>query len=96
MQIDNASCCIKLCHINFILFQFLIRLLEKKYQDQIRLLEMDFSREKESLMIQTCHLRQDIDKQINTIQEQLTKFRLAVKMLEKVSAKLTGIYFCYQ
>ena len=61
-----------------------ISTLEKKYQDQIKLLEMDFSREKEIMIIQSNHLRQDIDRQMNAVQEQLSKFRSNIKILEEV------------
>ncbi|KAH9516400.1 hypothetical protein DERF_007139 [Dermatophagoides farinae] len=60
-----------------------LAILEKKYQDQIRLIEMDFSREKEIMIIQSCHLRQDIDRQMNAVQEQLSKFRSNIKILEE-------------
>ena len=45
---------------------------------------MDFSREKEIMIIQSNHLRQDIDKQMNTVKEQLSKFRSNIKLLEEV------------
>ena len=74
-------------HTSFTLIIIIIindSILEKKYQDQIRLIEMDFSREKEIMIIQSCHLRQDIDRQMNAVQEQLSKFRSNIKILEEV------------
>nr|XP_046908917.1 protein ecdysoneless homolog isoform X2 [Dermatophagoides farinae] len=65
-----------------------LAILEKKYQDQIRLIEMDFSREKEIMIIQSCHLRQDIDRQMNAVQEQLSKFRSNIKILEEENKRL--------
>ena len=65
-------------------------LVEKKYQDQIRLIENEFSREKELMLMQTCHLRQDIEKQMISVQEQIGKMRKNIIGLEEVSVHEIG------
>lgn len=61
------------------------RLLEKKYQDQMRILEAESTKERELMIVQTVHLRQDIDKQMGSFQEQMAKLRKNVAILEEVS-----------
>lgn len=73
---------------NLLLFYF--SLVEKKYQDQIRLIENEFSREKELMLMQTCHLRQDIEKQMISVQEQIGKMRKNIIGLEEVSVHEIG------
>ena len=59
----------------------------------MRILESECAKEKELMIVQTCHLRADIDKQMGSFQEQLAKLRKNVAVLEEVSdCVLWGIF----
>lgn len=66
-------------------------LLEKKYSEQIRGLQQELQRERESMDRQSLHLRQDIAKELSSAQEQSSQLRQKIETLEQV---LTAID-CY-
>jgi len=70
--------------------------MEKKYQDQIRIIESECAKEKELFLVQSCHLRQDAEKQMGSMQEQMAKMRKNVAILEEVSVGIDLLlYFFY-
>ncbi len=58
--------------------------MEKKYSEQIRGLQQELQRERESMDRQSLHLRQDIAKELSSVQEQSSQLRQKIETLEQV------------
>jgi len=69
---------------SFFIFLKHCSLLEKKYNEQIRLLEEELQKEKETMASQSFLLRQDIAKELSTVQEQASKLRENINVMEQV------------
>ena len=63
-------------------------MLEKKHQDQIRLIESASAKERELLTAHANRLRADAEMQMANAQEQIARLRKRVIVLEEVSRKL--------
>ncbi|KAI2798540.1 hypothetical protein BLOT_012822, partial [Blomia tropicalis] len=57
-------------------------LLEKKYQDQIRIIELECSKERDLINAQNSRRTSDVEKQIKLLQEQIVKLRRNVTIIE--------------
>ncbi|CAG2159092.1 unnamed protein product [Oppiella nova] len=63
-------------------------LLEKRYNEQIRVLQEELQRERETMDKQSVHLREDISKELTTAQEQSSRLRDQIIVLEQENKRL--------
>lgn len=68
---------------------FQCRSLDKKYRDQIRLIQSEFVKEKESIVAQANRVKQSTQTELDNVHEQMALVRHALETLERVTSSIS-------